>query len=694
MHNLLDLIRSLFQYGRGRPAALIILMWTTSISVISEIPLEDKTAQLTGNVTGAFTKARQFLFDGYQKYYPRTPLSQPVTIVAIDEKSLAELGQWPWPRNQLAELLDAIAGYGPAAVGLDMYMPEADQTSPPMLANRLPADTPEPVVAALRELPSNDAVLARSLHNMPSVLGAAGFDHASYTTSAGMRSHPLLVSGGEALPHVRRFPAVLASLPELQAAARGQAILSVDLDFGVVRRVPLIAAIGDTLVSGLAMEMLRLATGDRAVRVQVGSHGIDSVGIADLDVPTQPRGDVWLHFASIDATRHRYVSATSILDGSIDPDLMTGKLVMLGLTGSGLHDMRTTALGELVPGIEIQAQVLESLFDGRFIVRPWWMKWLETSIIVTLGLMLIWYIPRRNSRLSKFINAVPRASAWITLGINLLLIGVGYLAFRTQGLLFDASSFFLVISAVIGSLIASTVIELNRQEKADAAEAQRVREAANLIAGEFAATMDQPIHGSFGNTSPRIEQLTRELASRASRLPEYRAQLTDEQVTALGRAAQHRDIGMAQIPAEVLANASELDDASQHQVRQHAELGAMAVASIRNALGPALSRSDPATARFLTVLEDVARSHHECWDGSGYPEGKSGTAISPEARVVAIIDSWDSLTSERPWRSAMTQDQALDVIRLGAGSRFDPTLAELFLDVVKKQPPNEPEFQA
>ena len=513
MHNLLDLIRSLFQYGRGRPAALVILMWTTSISVISEIPLEDKTAQLTGNVTGAFTKARQFLFDGYQKYYPRTPLSQPVTIVAIDEKSLAELGQWPWPRNQLAELLDAIAGYGPAAVGLDMYMPEADQTSPPMLANRLPADTPEPVVAALRELPSNDAVLARSLHNMPSVLGAAGFDHASYTTSAGMRSHPLLVSGGEALPHVRRFPAVLASLPELQAAARGQAILSVDLDFGVVRRVPLIAAIGDTLVSGLAMEMLRLATGDRAVRVQVGSHGIDSVGIADLDVPTQPRGDVWLHFASIDATRHRYVSATSILDGSIDPDLMTGKLVMLGLTGSGLHDMRTTALGELVPGIEIQAQVLESLFDGRFIVRPWWMKWLETSIIVTLGLMLIWYIPRRNSRLSKFINAVPRASAWITLGINLLLIGVGYLAFRTQGLLFDASSFFLVISAVIGSLIASTVIELNRQEKADAAEAQRVREAANLIAGEFAATMDQPIHGSFGNTSPRIEQLTRELAS-------------------------------------------------------------------------------------------------------------------------------------------------------------------------------------
>jgi putative two-component system response regulator len=200
--------------------------------------------------------------------------------------------------------------------------------------------------------------------------------------------------------------------------------------------------------------------------------------------------------------------------------------------------------------------------------------------------------------------------------------------------------------------------------------------------------MKQPIHGSFDNHSAQIEQLTRELATRASRLPQYREQLPGEQVEDLCRAAQHRDIGMAQIALDILASASELDADSRKKVGKHTELGAMAVASIRSALGPELTRSDPDTARFLAVLEDVARSHHECWDGSGYPEGKRGDAISLEARIVAIIDSWDSLTSERPWRSAMAQDQALEVIRSGAGSRFDPTLAGLFVAIIEAQQPD------
>ena len=104
MHTLLEYVRRIFQFGRGRPAALVILLWTVSLSVVSELPLEGGTADLTGSVTGAFTKARQFLFDGYQKNYPREPQSQPVTIVAIDELSLSKLGQWPWPRTQLAAL--------------------------------------------------------------------------------------------------------------------------------------------------------------------------------------------------------------------------------------------------------------------------------------------------------------------------------------------------------------------------------------------------------------------------------------------------------------------------------------------------------------------------------------------------------------------------------------------------------------
>ncbi|QFU74735.1 CHASE2 domain-containing protein [Halioglobus maricola] len=685
MRSLLDLFRQIFQYGRGRPIALVILTWTMSVSVISELPLEQGTAELAGNVTGAFTKARQFLFDSYQKNYPRKPLSQPVTIVAIDELSLSKVGQWPWPRTKLAALLDAIGNYQPAAVGLDMYMPEADQTSPQQLAQGLPADTDPAIGEALRQLPDHDAVLAESLYLLPSVLGAAGFDHTSYTTSAGMRTKPLLVTGASPLPHVRKFEAVLASLPELQAAAWGQAILSVDLEFGVVRRIPLVAAIGDTVVPGLPMEMLRVATGEKAIRLDVGKQGINSVAIADLVVPTQPAGDIWLHFSRIEDTVSRYVSAAEVLDGTIDPSMLQGKLVMLGLTGSGLHDMRTTALGELVPGIEIQAQVLESLFDGRMILRPWWMKWLETSLILFLGLLLIWYIPRSESPLARFLRAVPRASAWITLSINLLLIACGYLLFRYQGILFDASSFFIILSSVIGSLIASALIEIGREEEQRAAEQQRVREAASLIAGEFALALDTPIHGSYMHNRNTMRQLTHALASEVARQSGYQQEMASIDIDELARAAEYCDLGLAQVSPATLNSSGSLNTEQREEIATHAELGALAAKAVREGIENRGGGDNDPSLAFLTTLEEVARSHHENWDGSGYPNQLVGENIPLTARIVAIVDTWESLSSDRPWRVRLTREAALEVIRSESGSRFDPELVNCFCKVLAQK---------
>ncbi len=200
-----------------------------------------------------------------------------------------------------------------------------------------------------------------------------------------MRSAPILVHGTDPLGRVQRFDYVLASLPELQAAAHGQAMLSVALEQGVVRHIPLIMGLGEKLVPSLPMEMLRLATDSSAIDVFADTSGVQAVGVADVLVPTQPGGDIWLHFASIRSTLSRYVSARDILQGTVDPERFRNKLVLVGLTGTGVTDMRTTALGELVPGIEIQAQVIETIFEGRFLRRPTWLKWAESAFIMTFG---------------------------------------------------------------------------------------------------------------------------------------------------------------------------------------------------------------------------------------------------------------------------------------------------------------------
>jgi adenylate cyclase len=191
--------------------------------------------------------------------------------------------------------------------------------------------------------------------------------------------------------------------------------------------------------------------------------GLQAVGVADVRVPTQPEGDIWLHFASIQRTQRRYVSASEVLRGKVDPSLLRNKLVLVGLTGTGLTDMRTTALGELVPGIEIQAQVIETIFEGRFLQRPAWLIWAETGFIAAVGLLFIWYLPRGNSRLAVFTRAVPKALAIIGVVLNLLTVSICFALFRYCGYLVDAASIFIILSAVMGSFFTSSLMEPEAQ---------------------------------------------------------------------------------------------------------------------------------------------------------------------------------------------------------------------------------------
>jgi len=682
MNGAIGFLQRVFLFGRGRPVAIIILLWMTMLCVLSELRPDPSIEEVSGSITRPFSTARQFLFDSYQKYHPREPLSQPVTIVAVDETSLARLGQWPWPRNKLAEVIDAIDFYQPAAIGFDMYMPEADQTSPDKVAENLPPGTSPELLAQLKALPSHEERLAQSLASVPSVLGAAGFDFTTFTSREGLLTAPVSVSGGDALPYLRRFEAVLASLPVLQSAARGQAILSVDLEFGVVRRIPLVVAIGDEVVSGLAMEMLRIATGSTAVEVEVARHGIESVSVADLRVPTQPGGEIWLPYARSQAPAGRYVSAVDVLEGRVAPEQLSGKLVMLGLTGSGLHDMRTTALRELVPGIEIQAQVLESMFDGRFLLRPWWIKWLEVFLIVAIGSFLIWFIPRTDSPLATFLKAVPRASMWLTLGLNVMFVTLGFLLFRQIGILFDASSFFIILSSVMGSLVSSAMIEFDREAKNLALQQQETREVANLVAGKLVKSIEAPTDKARADKQARVKRVTRLVAQELATQREFTEQLSADAIDCIVQVAPLHDAGMASIALDMLS-ADELTQEQRQAIQQHVEVVGIAIATAQKTLnGGDIEEGHNSAQPYLHCFRDIVESQYEWFNGGGYPLGLAGDVIPLAARIVAVVDCYLALLDPQPDRASLDQSQAVELIEGAAGARFDPGIVACLRRVV------------
>jgi adenylate cyclase len=138
--------------------------------------------------------------------------------------------------------------------------------------------------------------------------------------------------------------------------------------------------------------------------------------------------------------------------------------------------MLTTSLGELVPGIEIQAQVIETIFDGRFLHRPFWLKWAETAFLLIFGMLMVWSVLRADSRLASFLRTVPEAAALIGLSLNLAIILSGFVFFYFYGLLFDAASVLIVSSATMGSLLGSAHLVIDNQNNELLRQEQQIKE--------------------------------------------------------------------------------------------------------------------------------------------------------------------------------------------------------------------------
>jgi len=446
--------------GRGRWLGLLLLILLT-------LPLAFPD-------WSPFKRLRLAWFDLYQITLPRERHSGPVTVVAVDESSLRQIGQWPWPRTILAELIERIANRGALAIGLDILMPEQDQTSPEALASRMDPDY-QAVIDALASMPAQDALLGYTIKRFPVVLGAAGFDSAAPSTSAGMRTWPVNVRGGEITARMRQYPYALASLARFQAAASGQGLLSADLERGVLRRVPLVSMVGNAMVPSLSIELLRVAMGADAVGIEVDRGAIAALTLGDLRIPTQPGGELWLHFTRF--MPERYIPAVSVLQDRVDAEYIKDKIVIVALTGLGLVDYKTTALGEYVPGVDAHAQLIESFFDSRFLRRPVWAPWAEVGALISLGTVLLVFVPGMRRHYAVF----------TLIGMLAGLAAAGFLAFSWGGQLFDAASLITALCILFAGLIASALVQADRERRTSQRSLRLAREANARVAGELEA---------------------------------------------------------------------------------------------------------------------------------------------------------------------------------------------------------------
>ena len=362
--------------------------WLVPIAALAAVTL------LTLADPPALRLLRNAAFDQYQRWQPRVPTTMPVRIVDIDDESLRRLGQWPWPRTRVAELVAILERARPASIALDIVLAEPDRTSPSALLQG--AAVPPATAHYLKSLPNHDEVLAGTLAHSNVAIGFALTHEVNESVPIDGVPAPSLVDkarfvtiGDSPLPFLPTFASSVPSLMALQQAAAGQGALTFvpDAD-GVVRRVPLLASLDGRLVPSLTAEALRLAQGERnyTVRTAANAGGLTDVRIGQLQVNTNAQGAMWVHYSRPIAAR--YLPAWQVLAGAIPAAELQGRIVLVGTSAQGLMDLRFSALGGVVPGVEVHAQALEQVLTHQQLVRPGWAPAVEVLAIVLGGLAI------------------------------------------------------------------------------------------------------------------------------------------------------------------------------------------------------------------------------------------------------------------------------------------------------------------
>ncbi len=427
------------KFGFARLVCLALLIGFAALRVWDPPPVQE---------------VRVRTFDMFQLIDPRYKAARPVAIVDVDDKSLAKLGQWPWPRTTIADLIINLTNLGAVAIGFDMVFSEADRLNPDLVAGQM-RYLDEATRAKLRELPSNDQILSEAIKRSRVVLGETG-----QTTVTSEIDKALPFTGvatiGEDGPErfLFEFPGLLRNVPVIEKVAAGRGLFTIRTERdGLIRRVPMVLRAQGVTMPSLSLEILRVVTRTPTLLIRTDKAGVKGIRLRGLEIPTDKNGQLWVHYARQDPSI--YVSAADVLDGSVPSGRIAGKLILIGTSAVGLNDIKTTPVSSTMPGVEIHAQVLESVLSGAAISQPNYALGVELVAALIIGILVIIFTPNLGPVRLVLAGALFAA----------ILIGVSWFFYAQYRYLIDFTYPLMSTTAIYLTLIFASFVREQQQRK-------------------------------------------------------------------------------------------------------------------------------------------------------------------------------------------------------------------------------------
>lgn len=597
------------------------------------------------------------IYDAMLRASTTRPPSKQVAVVAIDDRSLSEIGQWPWTREIIAKLIERLRASGARVVAIDVLLSEPDR----FMSGATPG------------APSGDARLGSALAGGRVVMSyALTFNPQARSRPPDCLLHPLravLVAGSDRhSPQDQLFHAtsVVCSLADLSRAAGSSGYLNASPDRdGVLRRIPMVAQFNGQIYPSLALAAVLKSTGTNDITLTALAGERSHASVVGREVPLDEGGTLLIRFRGRRGT-YPYISASDVLAGRLPPGALTDRIVFVGATALGVQDVVNTPFDTGLPGIEVHANAADTLLQGDFLSTPPYWRVYELAGAFAFGLA-----PAVLAAVIGFLYGSLSAAA---------LLGLLWIA-TFRGV--NASGVFL--SPVFPSLgmflgLVALTIEKVRHERRRADTERGRRERAHQFAVQSLTSLMETRDRPTGEHARRTQQYSHLLASRLALVPRFREYLTPERVDLIAQLSPLHDIGKVGVRDAVLNKPGALSDEEAGEMRRHPGVGYETIERAVRLAGSAVLANET----LVQIAKDVVYTHHERWDGLGYPRGLKGDEIPIAGRIVALVDVYDALSHSRTYRKTLSHDEAVATIVAGRATHFDPDVVDAFLAIQER----------
>ena len=328
-------------------------------------------------------------YDFYQKVFNRGEVKN-ITIVDIDEKSIAEIGQFPWRRDVYSKILNNLNPHKPLAIAFDIVFSEEDKQNPKSLLSQLQKDSNQSIDI---EVPNTNQIFVDSLAKSKVILPILGEPNDSFIENNSKPKLRVLAKGNDPRGYIYKFKNKITSLEEINSAASGIGSISLipSID-GIIRKIPVLYNIDNLIWPSIALETVRVATKQKNLLVKTNDYGIELIKTRKNIIPSNQNGVINIKFRDFD--KKNYISAVDVINDDFDKKRIENHIILIGSSAQALFDIVKTANGQVVPGVQIHAHIIDNILNNESIIKNFYTQISENIIFILLIIFLV-FIPMK-----------------------------------------------------------------------------------------------------------------------------------------------------------------------------------------------------------------------------------------------------------------------------------------------------------